>query len=210
MGSTKSSQGNKINLMRITALKEKPGAYEIRHQGETIYAGIYINEKNRGVGFVGNAANNRYIFEFEDGMFSKSVKIFLNTKDNPLGKVDLGFTDSGTLKFSDKTYEWQAVGSSKVWLDVNKNVVMFLDLENNADKSPNVLVSANLDAKLTELLTLCGWYLLVIEWRAGLTNAKLAGMPVKTENFKAENQTGLSKADGLDWLDVIVGVATDF
>jgi hypothetical protein len=190
--------------MKVPALKEKAGAYEIRQTDETIYGGIIISRKNRGVGFVGDAKENRYIFEFEDGMFSKSVKIFFNSKDNQIGKVDLGFTDSGTLKFADKTYEWQVLGSSKIWLDSDKNSVMFFDLENNSDKSPNILTIENLDAKTKDLLMLCGWYLLVVEWRNGLTNANLAGMPVKTEDFKAENKTEADIRFQKNWFDILV------
>ncbi len=190
--------------MKWQALKEKAGAYEIRQSDETIFGGIYINFKNRGVGFVGNVEANRYIFEFEAGMFSKSVKIFLNTKDNQLGKVDLGFTDSGTLEFLGNTYEWQALNSSKVWLNNHKNVVMFLDLENNVETCANVLVSTDLDSQTTEILTLCGWYLLVVEWRTGLTNTILAGMPVKTEGYKTENNTKSDSRFEKNWFDVLV------
>lgn len=194
--------------MKWIASKEKSGVYEIRQSDNEILGGIVIDGKNQGVGFVENVKENRYIFEFEDGMFSKSVKIFANSKDNPLGKVNLGFTDTGTLEFSDKKYEWQAVGSSKVWLDAEKNVMMFLDLENNADKSPSVLVSPNLEAKTKELLILCGWYLLVVEYRAGLTNSNLAGMPVKTGNFKDEQKTTHFNKHEVDWFDVIIDAAT--
>lgn len=190
--------------MKVTALKEKAGAYEIHQSDETIFGGIIVSRKNRGVGFVGDAKENRYIFEFEDGMFSKSVKIFFNSKDNQIGKVDLGFTDSGTLKFADKTYEWQVLGSSKIWLDSDKNAVMFFDLEYNSDKSPHILSSENLDDKSKHLLILCGWYLLVIEWRNGLTNANLAGVPVKTEGFNTENQTEVDIRFQQNWFDVLI------
>lgn len=196
--------------MKVTALKENAGAYEIRQSDETIFGGIIVSRKNRGVGFVGDAKENRYIFEFEDGMFSKSVKIFFNSKENQIGKIELGFTDSGTLKFADKTYEWQVVGSSKIWLDSDKNSVMFFDLENNTDKSPNILSSENLDAKLLQLLMLCGWYLLVVEWRNGLTNANLAGMPVKTESLKAENKTEVDIRFQQNWFDVLIDAVDVF
>lgn len=198
--------------MKIRALAEKAGAYEIRQNDETNFGGIVINKKNRGVAFVGNVNENQYIFEFEDGMFSKSVKIFLNQKDNQIGKVDLGFTDSGTLKFADKTYEWQALSSSKIWLDADKNVVIFLDLENNAEVSPNLLVSSDIDAKTKNILILCGCYLLVVEWRAGLTNANLAGMPVKTDDFKIEQKPTHFNKNEVTWFDVLVDavdIATD-
>ncbi len=190
--------------MKITALKERAGTYEIRQNDNAIFGGIYINSKNRGVGFVGDVKENRYIFEFEDGMFSKSVKIFFNSKDNKIGKVELGFADTGTLEFADKTYDWKVVGSSKIWFDSDKNAVMFFDLENNADKSPNVLISENMDAKLKHLLMLCGWYLLTVEWRNGLTNANLAGMPVKTDGFKAENRTESDIRFQKNWFDVLI------
>ena len=190
--------------MKIKALKEKAGAYEFRQTGEMLHGGIVVSKKNRGIGFVGNAETNRYIFEYEDGMFSKSVKIFLNKKDNQIGTVKLGFTDLGTLEFSGKTYDWKVVGSSKVWLDSEKNVVMFLDLENNAETMPSVIVSASLEAKTNELLMLCGWYLLVVEYRGGLTNAKLAGMPVKTDDFKDEQKSTHYNKYQVTWFDVLV------
>jgi len=137
-------------------------------------------------------------------MFSKSVKIFLNTTDNQIGKVDLGFTDSGTLKFLGNTYEWQALNSSKVWLDTKKNVILFLDLENNVESWANVLISTDLEGQTTELLTLCGWYLLVVEWRAGLTNSILAGMPVKSEGYKTENKTISDSRFDKNWFDFLV------
>lgn len=191
--------------MKIIALREKSGAYEIRQTDEKIFGGIIIDGKNRGVGFVGKAEENQYLFEFEDGIFSKSVKIFYQSKDNQIGRVDLGFTDSGTLEVADKTYEWQALSSSKIWLDADKNVVMFLDLEHNAETSPNILISDGLETKAKDLLVLAGWYLLIIEWRTGLTNSKLAGMPVKTDDFQIESSP---RDYGKDWFDVLIDVAT--
>ncbi|MEP6901428.1 MAG: hypothetical protein ABJA66_06730 [Actinomycetota bacterium] len=81
---------------------------------------------------------------------------------------------------------------------------MFLDLETAAEKHIAVLSAENLDEKRRELLLLCGWYLLVVEYRAGLTNSNLAGMPVKTDEFrKASKQS----ADYSDWWDIILDIS---
>ncbi|GEM_PF-6665720 len=132
--------------MKITALKEKSGVYEIRQSNKTIFGGIVIDGKNRGVGFAENTENNRCIFEFEDGMFSKSITIFLNSKENQIGTVKLGFTDSGTLETASGNYEWKAIGSSKIWVDTEQNTVMFFDLENNPEKFSSVLYKENLES----------------------------------------------------------------
>ena len=86
-------------------------------------------------------------------------------------------------------------------MNAEKNAVMFLDLENDTEQPIAVLSSENLDDKQKELLILSGWYLLVVEYRAGFTNGKLAGMPVKSEEFqKANKQT----AEYGDWWETIV------
>ncbi len=197
--------------MKWIALKEKSGAYEIR-QNDQVFGGIIISGKNRGVGFIGEAKENRYVFEFEDGVFSKTVKVYSNTKENQIGTVKLGFTDSGTLEFKGLTYEWRALNSSKIWVDSEKNTVMFIDLENNVEKPISVLSSASIDAKTKELLMLCGWYLLVVEYRASLTNSMLAGMPVKTKDFSQAHSASSNETQGDDWFDFIldvIDVATD-
>jgi hypothetical protein len=84
--------------MKWQALKEKAGTYEIRQNDGTVFGGIYINSQKQGFVCMGNAEENRYIFEFEDGMFSKSVKIYPNSKEKAPGQVNLGFTDSRTLE----------------------------------------------------------------------------------------------------------------
>lgn len=190
--------------MKVKAKKEKAGAYEFLQKEDKVDGGIYINDKNRGIGFIGDPEKNYYSFEFQDGVFSKEVKIFFADKSH-IGTVKLGFSDNGTLETLGGKYEWQVVGSSKRWTDAEKNTVMFLDLENNSETSPSVLFSGMLDAKAKELLMLCGWYLLVIEWRAGLTNATLAGMPVKSSEFKKEGNQ-----NGSDWFDVLLDITTDF
>jgi hypothetical protein len=189
-------------MMKWHAVKEKPGAYEVRQAGGEVFGGIIIDGKNRGVGFVGSARSNQYIFEFEEGILSKSVKIYAGgTKDNKIGTVKLGFMDSGTLETDSAHFDWKSTGSSKIWTNEEKNAVMFLDLENDAEKPAAVLSSENLDEKCRELLLLSGWYLLVVEYRAGFTNSKLAGMPVKTEEFgKATAQP----AEYGEWWDTIV------
>lgn len=187
--------------MKWYAVKDKSGAYEIRrNDGETL-GGIMIDGKNRGFGFVGSVKENRYIFEFEEGVFSKSVRIYAGNKNNKTGTVKLGFMDSGTLETESGNYDWKSTGSSKIWTNSEKNAVMFLDLETDAEKPVAVLSSENLDAKSKELLLLCGWYLLVIEYRAGFTNSNLAGMPVKTEEFSKANK---QVAEYGDWWETIV------
>jgi len=192
--------------MKWHAVKEKSGAYEIRRGDGEIFGGIIIDGKNRGIGFVGSARNNHYIFEFEEGIFCKIVKIYAGGKDHRIGRVKLDFMDSGTLETASGNYDWKSAGASKIWTNEEKNAVMFLDLENDAEKPVAVLSSENLDEKWREVLLLSGWYLLVVEYRAGFTNSTLAGMPVKTEEFsKATKQT----AEYGEWwdtlLDVIVG-----
>lgn len=138
-----------------------------------MFGGIIIDGKNLGRGFVGSVENNHYIFEFEDGVFSKSVKIYAGSRDNRIGLIKLGFMDGGTLETASGNYEWKSTGSSKIWTDDAKNAVMFLDLENDAENPIAVLSSENLDDKCKELLLLSGWYLLVVEYRAGFTNGNL-------------------------------------
>ena len=170
--------------MKWHAVKEKSGAYEIRRNDGEVFGGIIIDGKNRGIGFVGSARDNQYVFEFEEGVFSKSVKIYAGAgKDNRIGTVKLGFMDSGTLETDSGNYDWKSTGSSKIWTNKEKNAVMFLDLETDAEKPVAVLSSENLDDKCREVLLLSGWYLLVVEYRAGFTNSTLAGTPVKTEEF---------------------------
>lgn len=193
--------------MKWHAVTDQSGAYEIRRNDGEVFGGLIINGKNRGAGFVGSAENNRYIFEFEDGIFSKSVGVFAGDKDNQMAAIKLGFTDNGTLETASENYEWKTVGSSKFWMDAAKNAVMFLDLENDVEKPIAVLESENLDDKSRELLLLSGWYLLVVEHRAGFTNSNLAGMPVKTDEFrKATKPEG---GDYADWWDVIVDAVID-
>lgn len=190
--------------MKWHAVKDQPGTYEIRQSGDEIFGGIIIDGKNRGVGFVGSVEANRYIFEFEEGVFSKSVKIYAGDKTNQIGTVKLGFIDNGTLETVSGNYDWKSTGSSKIWTDTGKHAVMFLDLETAAEKPIAVLSAENLDEKSRELLLLCGWYLLVVEYRAGLTNSNLAGMPVKTDEFrKASKQS----ADYSDWWDIILDIS---
>ena len=175
--------------MKWHAVKEKSGAYEIRRNDGEVFGGIIIDGKNRGIGFVGSARDNQYVFEFEEGVFSKIVRIYAGNKDNKIGTIKLGFMDSGTLETDAGNYDWKSTGSSKIWTNEEKNAVMFFDLENDAEKPLAVLSSENLKDKCRELLLLSGWYLLVVEYRAGFTNATLAGMPVKTEEFsKATRQ----------------------
>jgi hypothetical protein len=192
--------------MKWYAVKEKPGAYEIRRNDGEIFGGIIIDGRNRGLGFVGSLEGKRYIFEFEEGVFSKGVKIYGDGKDTPLGTVRLGFMDGGTLETAAGNYEWKSAGSSKIWTNAEKNAVMFLDLETDAEKPVAVLSSENLAADSRELLLLSGWYLLVVEYRAGLTNAVLAGMPVKTEEF---GKAAKPAAEYEEWwetiTDLIVG-----
>jgi hypothetical protein len=169
--------------MKWHAVKEKPGAYEIRRNAGEIFGGIIIDGRNRGLGFVGSLEDKHYVFEFEEGVFSKNVKIYKGSKDNRIGTVKLGFMDGGTLESAAGNYEWKSTGSSKIWTNAEKNAVLFIDLETEPENPVAVLSSENLDADCRELLLLGGWYLLVVEYRAGLTNAVLAGMPVKTEEF---------------------------
>ena len=65
---------------------------------------------------------------------------------------------------------------------------MFLDLETDAAKPVAVLSAETLGEKEKELLLLSGWYLLVVEYRAGFTNGNLAGMPVKSDEFQKANK----------------------
>lgn len=189
--------------MKWHAVKDKSGAYEIRRNDDEIFGGIIIDGKNTGVGFVDSVKDNHYIFEFEDGVFSKSVKIYAGGKDNKIGTIKLGFMDSGTLETASGNYEWKSTGSSKIWTNGEKNAVMFLDLENDAEKPIAVLSSENLEDKQRELLLLSGWYLLVVEYRAGFTNSELAGMPVKTDDFRKANKQTVEYGD---WWDTIVDV----
>ncbi len=187
--------------MKWHAVKEKSGAYEIRRNDGEIFGGIIIDGKNQGIAFVGSVEDKRYIFEFEEGVFSKSVKIYARDKDNKIGTIKLGFMDSGTLETAAGNYDWKSTGSSKIWTNEEKNAVMFLDLENDAEKPVAVLISENLDNESRELLLLSGWYLLVVEYRAGFTNSTLAGMPVKTEEFSKTNK---QSAEHADWWETIV------
>ncbi len=187
--------------MKWHAVKDKSGAYEIRRNDGEMFGGIIIDGKNLGIGFVGSVENNQYIFEYENGVFSKSMKIYAGSKDNKIGTIKLGFMDSGTLETASGNYDWKSTSSSKIWTNSKKNAVMFLDLENDAEQPIAVLSAENLDEKQRELLLLSGWYLLVVEYRAGFTNGNLAGMPVKSEEFqKANKQT----AEYGDWWDTIV------
>jgi hypothetical protein len=189
-------------MMKWHAVKDKSGAYEIRRNDNEMFGGIIIDGKNRGVGFVGSVEDNQYIFEFEDGVFSKSVKIFAGGKIvTQIGTIKLGFMDSGTLETASGNYDWKSTGSSKIWANSEKNAVMFLDLENDAEISVAVLSAEILEDKQQELLLLSGWYLLVVEYRAGLTNSKLAGMPVKSEEFQKTNK---ESAEYGDWWETIV------
>jgi hypothetical protein len=187
--------------MKWHAVKEKSGAYEVRRTGGEVFGGIIIDGKNRGVGFVGSPENNQYIFEFEEGILSKIVKIYASSKKNKIGTVKLGFMDSGTLETDSGNFDWKSTGSSKIWTSEEKNAVMFLDLENDSEKPLAVLSSENLDEKSRELLLLSGWYLLVVEYRAGFTNSTLAGMPVKTEEF---SKATAQPAEYGEWWDTIV------
>ena len=189
--------------MKWYAIKDKQGAYEIRQSSGEMFGGIIIDGKNRGIGFVGNVKENQYIFEYEEGVFSKNVKVCAGNKNNQIGTITLGFMDSGTLETESGKYDWKSTGSSKIWTNAEKNAVMFLDLENDAEKSVAVLSSENLDEKQKELLLLGGWYLLVVEYRAGFTNGNLAGMPVKSEAFQKANK---EPAEYGDWWDTIVDV----
>ena len=80
---------------------------------------------------------------------------------------------------------------------------MFLDLENDAEKPIAVLSAETLEDKQKELLILSGWYLLVVEYRAGFTNGNLAGMPVKSDEFQKANK---QQAEYGDWWETIVDV----
>ena len=187
--------------MKWHAVTDKSGAYEIRRNDGAIFGGIVIDGQNRGTGFIGSVTANKYIIEFEEGVFSKRVKIYAGGKDNRIAVVKLGFMDSGTLEAAAGNYDWKSTGSSKIWTNAGKNAVMFLDLETDAEKPVAVLLAEDLDEKSRELLILSGWYLLVVEYRAGFTNGRLAGMPVKSEEFqKANRQT----AEYGDWWDTIV------
>src|SRR5881392_37256 len=119
-------------MLKWHAVTDKSGAYELRRSSGEVFGGIIIDGKNLGLGFVGSVENNQYIFEHEDGVFSKSVKIYAGGKDNRIGLIKLGFMDSGTLETAPGNYDWRSTGSSKIWTDEEKNAVMFLDLENDA------------------------------------------------------------------------------
>lgn len=186
--------------MKWQAVKDKSGAYELRRNDGEIFGGIIIDGKNRGIAFVGSVEEKRYIFEFEDGVFSKSVKIYANNNDNQIATIRLGFMDSGALESAAGNFDWKSTGSSKIWTNAEKNAVMFLDLESDAEKPVAVLSAENLEKELGELLLLSGWYLLVVEYRAGFTNSKLAGMPVKTEEFSKANK---QFAESGDWWETI-------
>ena len=67
-------------MMKWHAVEDKSGAYEIRCSRGEMVGGIVIDGKNEGAGFIGNVEENRYIFKFEEGIFSKSVKIFAGGK----------------------------------------------------------------------------------------------------------------------------------
>ncbi len=189
-------------MMKWNAVKDKSGAYEIRRNDGQLFGGVVINGKKRGIGFAGNVENNRYVFEYEEGVFSKSVKVFSGAEIiTQIGTVKLGFMDGGTLETASGNYEWKSIGSSKIWTNSDKNAVMFLDLENDAEKTVAVLSAENLDEKVKELLLLCGWYLLVVEYRTGFTNSNLAGMPVKSADFQKANKSG---AEYGDWWETIV------
>ena len=90
--------------MKWHAVKDKSGAYEIRRNDGKFFGGIIIDGKNRGLAFVGSIEDNHYIFEFEEGVFSKSVKIYAGSKHNKIGTVKLGFMDSGTLETDSGNY----------------------------------------------------------------------------------------------------------
>ena len=77
-------------MMKWHAVKEKSGAYEIRRTGGEVFGGIIIDGKNRGIGFVGSARNNQYIFEYEEGVFNKTVKIYGGNKNNRIGTRSRG------------------------------------------------------------------------------------------------------------------------
>jgi len=187
--------------MKWHAVKDKSGAYEIRRSNGEMIGGIVIDGKNEGTGFVGNSEENRYVFRFEEGVFSKSVKVFAGGKIvTQIGIIKLGFMDGGTLESAVGNFDWKSTGSSKIWTNGEKNAVMFLDLENDSEKPVAVLSSENLDEKQKELLLLSGWYLLVVEYRAGFTNGNLAGMPVKSDEFQKANK---SQAEIGDWWETI-------
>lgn len=188
--------------MKWHAVKDKSGAYEIRRNDGEMLGGIVIDGKNNGAGFIGDPEENRYVFKFEEGVFSKSVKVFSGAKViTQIGIIKLGFMDSGTFESVFGNYGWESIGSSKIWTNNEKNAVMFLDLENDSEKPVAVLSSENLNEKQKELLLLSGWYLLVVEYRAGFTNSNLAGMPVKSEEFQKTNK---SQAESGDWWETIV------
>lgn len=188
-------------MLKWHAVKEKSGAYEIRRSSGEVFGGIIVDGKNLGIAFIGSVDENQFVFEFEDGVFSKSVKIFAGGRENKIGTIKLGFMDSGTLETVSGNYDWKSVGSSKIWTNAEKNAVMFLDLENDSEQPIAVLSAETLDDKQKELLLLSGWYLLVVEYRAGFTNGKLAGMPVKSEEFQKANK---SEAEYADWWEIIV------
>jgi hypothetical protein len=189
--------------MKWQALKERAGAYEIRRSNSELFGGLVIGGNNKGVGFVGDAGNNRYLFTFEEGVFSKSVKVFRGTQENRVGVVRLGFTDTGTLETASGNYEWALLGDSKVWLDGAKNIVLVLDLEHNAATAPGVLCAPNLEPHAQELLILCGWYLTVLEYRAALASYTLAGMPAKIEEFRQATKSKVT-TPGSGWFEVVV------
>src|SRR5437762_13312065 len=101
--------------MKWHAVKEKSGAYEVRRTGGEVFGGIIIDGKNRGVGFVGSFENNQYIFEFEEGILSKIVKIYAGNKSNRIGTIKLGFMDNGTLETDSAHFDWKSTVTSKIW-----------------------------------------------------------------------------------------------
>lgn len=196
-----------FDVMKIRAIKEKTGTYEIYQTNSKPVGGIFVNKNNFGIGFVENLNDNQYFFEFEDGVFSKSVKIFHNSKNNLISEVKLNFTDNGNLELFGAKFEWQSFGLSKIWLDAEKNIVLLFDLEHNAETTPNILTSSNLDVTTNNLLVLCGWYLIVIEYRAGFSDSILAGMPAKIDKIQQLNKTS---DYGKDWIDLIIDASNNF
>lgn len=201
--------------MKWIALTERTGAYELRSAQEERLGGIVIDGHNHGIGFLGDAATNRYHFTFEDGLIHKTVTAFADDAKTPLGTVKLGFTDCGTLTTATGEYAWKAVGFSKTWSDVGQNVLMFLDLEGPKEQAVSVLISETLEGTVKDLLLLGGWYLTIVEYRAGFSHSRLAGMPVKTEDFRiavreAREAQGMTfDRDAYTWWDFMVDVVVE-
>ena len=124
-------------------------------------------------------------------------------KNQPIGTVSLGFTDTGTLETAEGRYEWKSIGSSKLWVSETKRSLVFFDLEHDGSHPVSVLSSDSLTSDLKDLLLLCGWYLIVVEYRAGLTNAVLAGMPAKTDDFDKARSGETLRHNGDDWFDFL-------